>query len=168
MGSRNIIRGILVLWLSCAAAGSLGQQAVHISELSKLDREFMAQQVQLLQDLAATKLGRRFSGDRDRDLDLLQTLLDRQLVRSNQVRELQAMGVVMGNLLAAELEMHWVIYEDNQGRSRALRYKNSDNYLFPITMIARRREVGNQTPVIDIYQKAYDIIDRSRPALPFR
>lgn len=168
MGSSNIIRGILVLWLSFTAAWSLGQQAVHISELSKLDREFMAQQVQLLQDLAATKLGRRFSGDRDRDLDLLQTLLDRQLVRSNQVRELQAMGVVMGNLLAAELEMHWVIYEDKQGRSRALRYKNSDNYLFPITMIARRREVGNQTPVIDIYQKAYEIIDRSRPTLPFR
>jgi hypothetical protein len=64
--------------------------------------------------------------------------------------------------------MHWVIYEDSAGRSRALRYEDSENYLFPITMIARRREVGNQTPVSDIYQKAYDIIDESRPALPFQ
>jgi hypothetical protein len=64
--------------------------------------------------------------------------------------------------------MHWVIYEDAEGRSRALRYAQSDNYLFPITMIARRREVGNETSVQEIYQKAYDIINDSRPAPPFQ
>ena len=74
----------------------------------------------------------------------------------------------MGDLLAADLDMHWVIYEDREGRSRALRYRDGDNYLFPITMIARRREVGNQTPIVDIYQKAYDIIDASRPPAPFQ
>jgi hypothetical protein len=64
--------------------------------------------------------------------------------------------------------MHWVIYEDTAGRSRALRYQESEVFLFPITMIARRREVGDQTPVVVIYQKAYDIIDASRPPAPFQ
>ncbi|MEZ5571928.1 MAG: DUF3806 domain-containing protein [Halioglobus sp.] len=164
----NLIRLMLAIWVSCAISASAAPQGVHIGELSNVDLEFMAQQRALLQDLAASRLGRQFSGDKQRDLDLLQALLDQQLVRSDQVRELQAMGVIMGDLLAADLDMHWVIYEDREGRSRALRYRETDNFLFPITMIARRREVGNETPVIEIYQKAYDTLDASRPKLPFQ
>ena len=78
------------------------------------------------------------------------------------------MGIIMGDLLAADLDMHWVVYEDAQGRSRALRYRQSDEYLFPVTMISRRQEVGNQTPVTVIYQKAHDIIEPLLPAQPFQ
>jgi len=139
-----------------------------MGELSSVDLEFMAQQRTLLRDLAAARLGRQFNGDRERDLDLLQSLLDKQLVRPDQTRELQAMGVIMGDLLSADFDLHWVIYEDREGRSRALRYRESDNVIFPITMISRRREVGNQTSVADIYQKAADIIITSKPSLPFQ
>jgi hypothetical protein len=149
------------------AAAVAAQSNARIGELSDLDRQYMAQQRALLQDLATMKLGRQFNGNPDNDLPLLQQLLDRRLVRPDQTRELQAMGVVMGDLLAASLDMHWVIYEDAQGRSRALRYRESDEYLFPITMISRRREVGNETPVATIYQKAYDIIAPLKPPLPF-
>tara|TARA_B110000285_G_C14938207_1_gene520654 strand:- start:28 stop:393 length:366 start_codon:yes stop_codon:yes gene_type:complete len=121
-----------------------------------------------MQDLAVMNLGRQFNGDRNLDLDLLQALLDKQLVRPDQVRELQAMGVIMGDLLAAELGMRWVLYEDNVGRSRALRYQESDTLLFPITMIARRREEGNMTSVVGIYQKASNIIAKSTAAFPFQ
>ena len=168
MRTKNRFRIILFLFATLTAGASLAEKPPLIGELSNMDLQFMAEQRQSLQDLAAINLGRQFSGDKARDLDLLQTLLDRQLVRADQVRELQAMGVIMGDRLAADLDMHWVIYEDAEGRSRALRYENSDYYLFPITMIARRREVGNQTSVQEIYQKAYDIISESRPALPFQ
>lgn len=167
--SKKRLAGAALLMCSVLLCGaSLAQQPARIGELSKMDLQFMAQQRQSLQDLATTTLGRQFSGDRQRDLELLQTLLDQNVVRADQVRELQAMGVILGDLLAQDLDMHWVIYEDRAGRSRALRYRETDNFLFPITMIARRREVGNQTPVAAIYQKAYDIIDSSRPALPFQ
>jgi hypothetical protein len=168
MRNRNMIRLALLLCSWWVSTTSLAEQPVYIGEPTNVDLQFMAQQRQSVQDLAASNLGRQFSGDKDRDLDLLQTLLDKQLVRSDQVRELQALGVILGDLLASDLGMHWVIYEDRVGRSRALRYQESENYLFPITMISRRREVGNQTSVTDIYQKAYDIIDESRPALPFQ
>ena len=46
--------------------------------------------------------------------------------------------------------------------------RQSDEYLFPVTMISRRQEADNNTPVAVIYQKAYDIIAPLRPALPFR
>jgi len=162
------IRIVLVLWACWACPGTQAQQQAHIGELSSLDLQFMKQQREFLQELTALNLGEQFNGHRDHDLDLLQTLLDRKLVRPDQTRELQAMGVIMGDLLAAALDMHWVIYEDKEGRSRALRYQNSDDFLFPITMISRRREVGNQTSVADIYYKAYGIIAAGKPALPFQ
>ena len=165
---RTLFTLILTSWACCTSICSFAGDDLHISELSMSDKDFMAAQRADLEDLAARNFGRGFSGDRDRDLQLLQALLDKRLVRAHQTRELQAMGVIMGDHLAAELDMHWVIYEDKVGRSRALRYKKSDNYLFPMTMISRRREAGNQRAVADIYQKAYDIIATSIPPLPFQ
>ena len=43
------------------------------------------------------------NGSKDRDLALLQRLLDENIVSGNQTSELQAMGIVMGDLLASEL-----------------------------------------------------------------
>jgi len=167
--TRRAIAGlILTLWALGFSPGMLGQDAAHIGELSYFDQQYMAQQRALLNDLAARNFGREFRGDKDADLALLQSLLDRQLVRADQARELQAMGVVMGDLLAADLGMHWVIYEDKIGRSRALRYRDSDDYLFPITMISRRREADNLKPVAEIYQKAATIIADRKPPLPFQ
>lgn len=168
MRLKHTITAILVMYTFWSWPSALAQGKVHLGELSGIDLEFMAHQRQSLQDLAALNLGRQFSGNRDRDLELLQALLDERWVRADQTRELQAMGVVMGDLLAQELGMHWVIYEDRAGRSRALRYGKTDNFLFPITMIARRREVGNQTPVVDIYRKAQSIISEIIPPLPFQ
>lgn len=166
--NRPIGRLILTLVALCSCLGAVAQDNVRISELSYVDRQYMAQQREIMADLAERHLGRRFSGDRDQDLELLQSLLDRRLVHPDQTRELQAMGVIMGDLLAADLGMHWVIYEDRVGRSRALRYRESANYLFPMTMISRRREADNHTPVTVIYQKAHTIIQDSKPALPFQ
>lgn len=78
------------------------------------------------------------------------------------------MGIILGDLLAADLGLHWVTYEDAEGRSRALRDGDTDNYLFPVTMISRRREVGNHRPVAEIYARARSIIVDSRPPLPFQ
>ncbi|MEM8659923.1 MAG: DUF3806 domain-containing protein [Pseudomonadota bacterium] len=160
---------LLVLALPWAvASGAQAQVELRIDELSPLDRQFMAQQRATIEDLAALKLGRRINGDTQNDLEILQLLLDRRFVRSDQTQELQAMGVILGDLLATDLDMHWVLYIDALGRSRALRYKNTEEYLFPITMISRRREVGNDTPVAEIYQNAYDIIEPLQQDLPFR
>ena len=150
------------------SAAGVAQMEARISDLSQLDRRYMAEQRETLENLASGNLGRRFNGDKENDLQILQLLLDRRLVKPSETRELQAMGIIMGDLLAADLSMHWVIYEDARGRSRALRYRETQEYLFPVTMISRRQEVDNHTPVAAIYQKAYDIIDPLRPALPFR
>ena len=167
MSVRKLVCPLLLAALAIVPH-ALGQDDVRISELSYLDRQYMAQQRDTLSELAERNFGRQFHGKRESDLELLQLLLDRRLVRPDQTRELQAMGVIMGDLLAADLDMHWVVYEDALGRSRALRYRETDNYLFPMTMISRRREADSRTPVKEIYRKAYDIIAPLRPDLPFQ
>ncbi len=158
---------LLALLLVLAVPVSARDQ-VWISELSALDRQYMSHQRDTIDDLARRHLGHGFTGDRARDIDLIQRILDRGLVRPDQTAELQALGKVMGDLLAEQLDMHWVVYEDKLGRSRALRYRQTDNYLFPMTMISRRQEAGNQTPVKDIYQRAVDAITPHRDPLPFQ
>ncbi len=141
---------------------------VEIGELSYLDLGYMQQQRELVGELTERNLGRKLTGDKDNDLKLLQALLDRRVVSNDQTRELQAMGLVMGDLLSAELGLDWVIYEDELGRSRALRYRQIDHYLFPMTMIARRREAGNMEPVQEIYNKAAASMSAHIEPLPFQ
>ena len=158
---------VLLLSLLCSFSAH-AQQPPSIGQLSNLDLHYMDQQRTSLDDLARAGLGRQFNASKNHDLALLQALLDNKLVRGDQKRELQAMGVVMGDLLAVELNLHWVIYEDPLGRSRALRYRDTENYLFPMTMISRRREVGNLSTVVHIYQRAVDLIKPQLPTLPFQ
>ena len=159
---------LLLPMLILLAAPVSAQDRVWISDLSALDRQYMTRQRTSIDDIARRHFGQGFIGHKDRDLALLQRLLDSGLVRPDQTRELQAMGKILGDLLADELGMHWVIYEDKQGRNRALRYRETDNYLFPMTMISRRQEVANQTPVREIYQRAVDAITPYRTPLPFQ
>jgi hypothetical protein len=164
----KIIGLTLALWTLWGVSGALGQDIVRIGELTNTDLQYMADQRASLDDLATRNFGHPFNGNKDNDLTLLQNLLDKRLIRPDQARELQAMGVIMGDLLAADLGLHWVIYEDRVGRSRALRYKQSDDYLFPMTMISRRQEADNHTPVTAIYEKAHDIMAASIPPQPFQ
>lgn len=162
------VKALLLAACWCISTLGIAQEEARISELTPTDKQYMAQQRELLGDLVARNYGRRFQSVKHNDLNLLQRMLDDQVVRNDQTRELQAMGVIMGDLLAAELKLHWVVYEDRLGRSRALRYKKTDNYLFPITMISRRREADNRTPVEEIYRKAGEEISATIPALPFQ
>ena len=151
-----------------ATAQSIAQDAARITDLSEMDHRYMNDQRDAMNDLAGRTFGGRFTGETELDIKRLQRLLDENRVRPDQTRELQAMGIILGDLLAKDLGMHWVIYEDKIGRSRALRYRQTEEYLFPVTMISRRREVRNINSVADIYGKAYDIIEAVRPKLPFQ
>jgi len=150
-----------------AGAQDAGLEA-RIGELTDLDRRYLAQQREDLEELARSELGAFFTGDPANDIAVMQRLLDEGVVTADDRRRLQAMGVVLGDLLAEDLDMHWVIYEDQVGRSRALRYRQSDNYLFPATMVSRRREAGDLTPVQEIYDKALGIIRPLQDPLPFQ
>ena len=151
------------------ASAATGQDVdeVQIRELTPLDRQYMDRQRASIDELSRSNLGSRCCDAVD-DLPLLQRLLDENVIAPQQREELQAMGIVLGDLLAAELGLDWVIYEDKLGRSRALRLADTDNYLFPATMISRRREVGNEETVQEIYDRAYRAMEARLPPKPYQ
>lgn len=157
---------MLALALLCNTAAA--QMEPVIMKLSPADQQFMQEQRERIDDLARIRLGRQFTRNKENDLGILQTLLDRKLVNRDQTLELQAMGVVLGDLLAQDASARWVIYRDPKGRSRALQMGNSDNYLFPITMISRRAETGAEVDVNAIYAKADRLLQPHRRPLPFQ
>ena len=147
--STHGLRRLLVLFtlpaLSVYTSWSFAQNpnfVVLIESLTAIDRQFMADQRMRVERLA-NRLGRGLTGVADRDLDTLQRILDDRLVPAEDTLTLQAMGVVFGDLLGDHLDMDWVVYRDHKGRSRALRYRQMDVYLFPVTMISRRQEGGS-------------------------
>ena len=165
-GTRLTHTLLLVIFLFAALAQA--QEEPRIYALTRIDRDFMVTQREIVDDLARRNLGRQVRGEKANDLEILQQLLDRNIVRAEQVAELQAMGVVLGDLLSEELNMPWVIYEDKLGRSRALRAGTSDHYLFPITMISRRAQVGAAVDVKVIYDKSVELMTPYLPPKPFQ
>ena len=157
---------LLITIIARPPTASAQPEEVIVSDLTPLDLQYMDRQRELVDELSRLNLGSSCCDSRA-DLPLLQRMLDDNVVRSDQRLELQAMGIVMGDILAAELDMQWVIYEDQYGRSRALRLGDTDNYLFPVTMISRRREAANMESVEFIYDKAYSSIEARLPPRPY-
>jgi len=135
---------------------------VFIEPLTAIDRQFMDDQRQRVEQLA-NRLGRGLTANVDRDLDTLQRILDDRMVRADDSLTLQAMGLVFGDLLGQQLDMDWVVYRDRKGRSRALRYREMDIFLFPVTMISRRQQGGSDRRLKQLFE---ELVDDTRRQLP--
>jgi hypothetical protein len=142
----------LILWSPVSFSQGTDFE-LKIEPLTSIDKQFMAEQRHRVEQLA-NQLGRNLSGKEDRDIDTLQRIIDDRLIATDDTLNLQAMGVVLGDLLADRLDMTWVVYRDRKGRSRALRYRSTEVYLFPVTMISRRQEAGNHRSVRSVYDEA--------------
>lgn len=136
--------------------------AVLVEPLTVIDRQFMDEQRSRVEALA-NRLGRGLTGNVDRDLDTLQRIIDERMVPASDTLTLQAMGFVFGDLLGDRLNMHWVVYRDRKGRSRALRDRDVEVFLFPMTMISRRQEVGSDRRLRPLFDKT---VAETRPLLP--
>ncbi|HUH36622.1 MAG TPA: DUF3806 domain-containing protein [Spongiibacteraceae bacterium] len=151
----------LAIWLACIgglSTGSATAQEWRSSELTLGDQTYMSEQRAHIDALARRELGMQLRGTPDNDLQLLQRLLDEHVISGDDTAELQAMGVVLGDLLKDRYGLLWKIYEDKRGRSRALEIPGHGEFLFPITMISRRAEVGIKVDVEALWKKAGDIV----------
>ncbi|MAY35036.1 MAG: dihydrodipicolinate synthase [Spongiibacteraceae bacterium] len=119
----------------------------------------MENQIQSLDDIASLNLGRHINGNKQNDLEVMQTLLDRGLIKRDETAKLQGMGLVLGELLRKEKGLFWTIYIDKLGRSRALEIPGKREFVFPVTMISRRYEAGVDVDVREVYNNAVQIVD---------
>jgi hypothetical protein len=100
---------------------------------------------------ARRHLGVRVTGREIADLVALQRLLDERFVREDDVLGQQALGVVLGEVMAHTLGLEWVIVDDDIGHSRALKHRREDQLYFPITMMSKRIRAKERVHVRELY-----------------
>jgi hypothetical protein len=86
-------------------------------------------------------------------LRVLEVILGSGWIEPGATLKLQSLGVTFGDALAQALPLDWVIVEDEHGRDPALRLAGTDALLFPLTMISKRVERGEDVNVVSLFQE---------------
>lgn len=150
---------LIIFSYTVMAAAQTQQPKVKITSLTQIDKKYLKEQAERINTIAHLHLGTEIHQDKT-DLILLQRLVDKNLIPANEIKTWQAAGVVLGNVYIAELKgLQWYIYEDGEGRSRAVCVPDTTHCLFPVTMISRRIEADAPVDVQAIYQGAYTLIE---------
>lgn len=131
-----------------------------VKDLSLGQRYVLSTQRREIEDLVARRLGILKLREDKTDLKSLQGLIDRKAVISTETRELQGMGIVFGDVLVKEFGLHWVSYEDDLGVSKALRWRKTDNYVFPVTFFSKRTQFGEKIDIAAVFEKISLDIER--------
>lgn len=104
----------------------------------------------LVDEIARKQLGSQLSRT-TADLHTIQRILDEHRLGSNPDDTIQALGVVLGDVLVAQAGYRWIRFEDAKGRSRALRSRDGKTVAFPVTAIARILEMKHRPDIAGIY-----------------
>jgi hypothetical protein len=140
--------------------------AVTLDSLSWIDRNYIDAQVERIDEIGRLEFGTPVRHNRD-DIELLQRIIDKGVIARSDSQLQQALGAVLGNLMAKEFNLVWQVYEDKLGRSRALCIEGTRNCLFPMTMLSRRMATGLMPDVQQIYDYCRDEIGQFQPKNPY-
>ena len=96
----------------------------------------------------------------DGKLQLISRLLEKAEFLPEDTWELQCLGVILGDALAMHPRLEWVAFEDEYGRDAALHVADTTIVMFPITMISKRIERGEQVDALLLYDGILAELDR--------
>ncbi len=85
-------------------------------------------------------------------LALIDAILAKNLIAPDETAKLQALGIVFGDALAQQLPLlSWMMVTGRFGRDAALVWGETDITLFPLTMISKRIERGEQVDALELF-----------------
>jgi hypothetical protein len=84
-------------------------------------------------------------------LGTIRAILQAGIFKRDQTYELQCLGIVLGDAFVQELGMEWIMVEDEYGRDPAVRVRGTTIILYPLTMMSKRVERGEQVDVFDLF-----------------
>jgi Domain of unknown function (DUF3806) len=132
--------GALNLSFYNSQSGPKQQAAPKFTELSRDDVAGLDKQRALVAAAAKQRYGVSGLTRTKADLPVLQRLIDDHAFTKTQTYELQSLGVALGDVMASELPMRWMIVTDEFGTDRTLRYKDTTIQVGALTMISKRIE----------------------------
>lgn len=136
------------------------ESTVLVKGLSPGQQYVLTRQRTEIKDLIARHIGILRLKNGKADVVLLQGLVDKKAIRSVDVRGWQGLGIVFGDILVGEFGLHWVSYEDDLGINKALRWRKTENYVFPVTMFSKRVQFREKIDVAAVYDKMANDIEQ--------
>jgi hypothetical protein len=130
------------------------------SDLSPEDEQRLEKQravvLKYLPDTKASKRGYELTAGK---LDLLEQILKQKVFREDQKYELQCLGIVFGDALQLQLGLRWQMVEDSSGMDPCLILDGTSITLYPLTMISKRIERGEEVDVHELFDGVLEIVD---------
>lgn len=137
------------------------EPATAVYPLSAGERALLERRREQVDAAARRHFGRSLRGDAS-DLDLLQRFLDEGVFARDDTQSLQALGVVLGDVLVREFSYRWVAIDDAEGHARAVQDPVTGRVHFPITALSRRYAAGAPVDVHAIHAQLAPGYARSR------
>jgi hypothetical protein len=117
------------------------------TELSAEDTARLEQQRAVVLAAARERYGTPALTRTRSDLPVLQRLIDERVFNKAQTYELQCLGVALGDVLASELPLRWVMVTDEFGTDPTLRFKQMTLQVNALTIISKRIDRDEQVSV---------------------
>lgn len=173
--------GVFCLFALASAALGEFEKKPTIEPLDSKSRDKLERQRKLVATLGRRYAGGMITGSSLNDLRIVQLLFDRHPPRDqglvlsqgsivpdkSRIYEMQALGVVVGDVMAHHFDLEWVVFEDKYGRGRALNVKGTKDLVFPVTMLSKRYEVSLPVDVKTLYDEIAETLSL-RPEKPRR
>lgn len=83
-------------------------------------------------------------------------------VRPDETWKLQSLGIVFGDVLARVTGAEWVQVDDERGSDAALRFGGPDDLAFPMTMLSKRVEAGDDLDVLELFRSVATAIGEAQ------
>jgi hypothetical protein len=87
----------------------------------------------------------------DGKLQLLDTIIRQKWIEPGETWKLQSLGIAFGDALAQMLNMEWVCVTDEYGTDPALHYPGTTVLAYPLTVISKRIEAGEEIDVREFF-----------------
>jgi hypothetical protein len=84
-------------------------------------------------------------------LTLLEAILENRWIEPSETLKLQSLGIALGDAFVQQLGLMWMAVEDEYGRDPAVVLEGTSIVLFPLTMISKRIERGDEVDVHDLF-----------------
>jgi hypothetical protein len=118
------------------------EQSIHPA--SETERQQISAQIAAMMEMLRSRYGDVQLRHTEDDLRLLQRLQDDNALQALREEELQGVGIVFGQVLAAQTPLQWVTVEWQGERVLGLQYPNTTVIVFPGSMIAKRVKRGER------------------------
>jgi hypothetical protein len=91
-------------------------------------------------------------------LTLLDTILKSNWIEKDETVKQQSLGITLGDIFVQDMNFTWVQVEDEYGTDPAIKLPDTTIILFPLTMISKRVESGQDIDIYDFYQEVKEKI----------